>query len=55
MQGPVRINDELSVAGQISLDEIEALAKQGFETILNNRPDHEEPGQLTAASAQATT
>jgi uncharacterized protein (TIGR01244 family) len=43
----------LSVAGQISPDEIADLAKQGFETIINNRPDGEEPGQPTAATNQA--
>jgi uncharacterized protein (TIGR01244 family) len=52
MQGPVRITDQLSVAGQISLEDIAALAAQGFETIINNRPDGEEPGQLTAAAAE---
>lgn len=53
MPAPVRINDQLSVAGQISLDEIGALAKQGFATIVNNRPDQEEPGQLGQAEAKA--
>jgi uncharacterized protein (TIGR01244 family) len=52
MQGPVRINDELSVAGQITQDEIGALAKQGFGTIINNRPDNEEPGQLAMSAAK---
>jgi sulfide:quinone oxidoreductase len=52
MQGPVRINDQLSVAGQIDRDDIAALAKQGFETIINNRPDGEEPDQPTAALNQ---
>jgi uncharacterized protein (TIGR01244 family) len=52
MQGPVHINDHLSVAGQISPDEIAAFAKDGFATIINNRPDGEEPGQLTAAAAK---
>jgi uncharacterized protein (TIGR01244 family) len=53
MQGPVRINDQLSVAGQITRDEISALRQAGFETIINNRPDGEEPGQLAAADAKA--
>lgn len=53
MQGPVRINDQLSVAGQITQDDVAALAKQGFATIINNRPDNEEPGQPPAAAAQA--
>jgi sulfide:quinone oxidoreductase len=53
MQGPVRINDQLSVAGQISPEEIAAIAEQGFATIINNRPDGEEPGQPGAAANQA--
>ncbi len=55
MQGPVRINDQLSVAGQITKDEVAGLAKQGFGTIINNRPDNEEPGQPAAADVQAET
>jgi len=53
MQGPVRIDDDLSVAGQITRQEIADLAQQGFATIINNRPDDEEPGQLPAADAKA--
>jgi sulfide:quinone oxidoreductase len=50
------INDRLSVAGQIDLADIDALAGAGYATIVNNRPDREEPGQLdheTAAAAAA--
>jgi uncharacterized protein (TIGR01244 family) len=53
MQQPTQITDFLSVAGQISKDDIAELAKAGFATIINNRPDNEEPGQLTAAEAEA--
>lgn len=53
MQQPTRINEYLSVAGQIGKDDIAALAKEGFATIINNRPDDEEPGQLSAAEAKA--
>ncbi|MGH6980211.1 MAG: TIGR01244 family sulfur transferase [Stellaceae bacterium] len=55
MQGPVRINDHISVAGQIAPDDVAALKKQGFETIINNRPDNEEPGQTPAAAVKAET
>jgi uncharacterized protein (TIGR01244 family) len=48
-----QITDFLSVAGQISKDDIAGLAKAGVATIINNRPDNEEPGQLTAADAEA--
>jgi len=53
MQQPTQITGFLSVAGQIGKDDIAELAKAGFGTIINNRPDHEEPGQLTAAEAEA--
>ncbi len=53
MQQPTRVNEYLSVAGQISKDDIAALAKEGFATIINNRPDDEEPGQLRSAAAKA--
>jgi uncharacterized protein (TIGR01244 family) len=53
MQQPTKINDVLSVAGQISKEDIAELAKAGFATIMNNRPDNEEPGQLSAADAAA--
>jgi len=47
------VTDFLSVAGQISKEDIAQLAKSGVATIINNRPDNEEPGQLTAAEAEA--
>ncbi|HKT17272.1 MAG TPA: TIGR01244 family sulfur transferase [Stellaceae bacterium] len=53
MAEPTKINDNLSVAGQISLTDIPAFAKAGFATILNNRPDDEEPGQLNHETAAA--
>ena len=53
MQQPTQINDFLSVAGQIDKQDIAAIAKAGFATIINNRPDNEEPGQLSAAEAKA--
>jgi len=53
MQEPTRINDSLSVAGQISKSDIAEIAKAGFAAIINNRPDNEEPGQLSAAEAKA--
>lgn len=47
------INDMLSVAGQIELADIAELAGAGYATIINNRPDHEEPAQLDHDSAAA--
>ena len=43
---------ELSVAGRLDRAEIDALATAGVRTIINNRPDGEDPGQLSAAEAQ---
>lgn len=47
-----KINDQLSVAGQISLGDLAEFAKAGYATIINNRPDNEEPGQLDHATAE---
>lgn len=46
-----KLDDSLYVAGQISLNDIDALAESGIKTIINNRPDNEEPGQLTQQDA----
>jgi uncharacterized protein (TIGR01244 family) len=42
----------LSVAGRLDRADIEALARAGVRTIVNNRPDGEDPGQLPAAEAK---
>ena len=36
----------VSAAGKLDRDDIEALADSGVRTIVNNRPDDEDPGQL---------
>ena len=41
----------ISVAGRLDRADIEALAKRGVKTILNNRPDGEDPGQFPAEEA----
>ena len=48
-----RITDELSVAPQISLSDVEAAARAGFRLIINNRPDGEDPGQPPSAAMAA--
>ncbi len=53
MVQPTKINDSLSVAGQIALSDLAAFKKAGYATIINNRPDNEEPGQLDHLSADA--
>jgi sulfide:quinone oxidoreductase len=42
----------LSAAGALDRSNIEALAQAGIRTIVNNRPDGEDPGQLPAAEAR---
>ena len=39
------INDSISVAPQITVDDIAAIKAAGFKAIVNNRPDEEETGQ----------
>ncbi|HCY56454.1 MAG TPA: TIGR01244 family phosphatase [Oceanicaulis sp.] len=43
----------ISVAGQLSADEIRALAAEGYTTVICNRPDGEEPGQPPLSELQA--
>lgn len=40
-----RLSATLSVAGQLSAEDIAAAAQLGFRTLINNRPDGEAPGQ----------
>jgi uncharacterized protein (TIGR01244 family) len=42
----------LSVAGRLDRADIDALAGAGVRTIINNRPDGEDQGQLPAAEAR---
>jgi len=53
MADPTKITDSLSVAGQITLADLAAFAKEGYVTIINQRPDNEEPGQLDHLTAEA--
>jgi uncharacterized protein (TIGR01244 family) len=48
-----RINDHVSVAPQISPDDLPALKALGFTAIINNRPDGESPDQPSSAVMQA--
>jgi uncharacterized protein (TIGR01244 family) len=42
----------LSATGRLDRGDIEALAQAGVRTLINNRPDGEDPGQLPAAEAR---
>jgi uncharacterized protein (TIGR01244 family) len=46
------LGPEISVAGRLDPADIDALASLGVRTIINNRPDGEDPGQLSAAEAR---
>lgn len=47
------LSDTVWAAGQLAPDTLAALAEAGVGRIVNNRPDHEEPGQPTAAEMEA--
>lgn len=52
-----KINDAVSVAPQIMADEMAEVARLGFRTVINNRPDGESfdqpPAAVVEAAAQA--
>jgi uncharacterized protein (TIGR01244 family) len=49
----IALDDEVMVGGQIAADAMPALAGQGVTMIVNNRPDHEEPGQPLSSEIEA--
>lgn len=48
MNSVAYLTPSLAVAGAMTPADFDLAAAQGFKTIINNRPDGEEPGQLTA-------
>jgi uncharacterized protein (TIGR01244 family) len=48
-----RINDDVSVAPQISPDDMPAIKAAGFTTVINNRPDGESPDQPSSDTMKA--
>ena len=48
-----RINDRITVSGQILPEDIASLKAAGFTTIINNRPDAESPDQPDGAEIEA--
>jgi len=48
-----KIDDSISVAPQISVEEVAAAKAQGFTMIINNRPDEEEYGQPGGSEIEA--
>lgn len=48
-----KIDDRISVAPQIQITDLPAIAELGFKTLVANRPDKEEPGQPSMAGIEA--
>lgn len=48
-----KLDDSISVAGQITPDDVAKAAEQGFSMVINNRPDGESPDQPAAAEIEA--
>ncbi|WP_367105569.1 TIGR01244 family sulfur transferase [uncultured Psychrobacter sp.] len=47
------MNHQISITGQITPAQVPMIAENGFKTIINNRPDGEEPNQPTSAEIAA--
>ena len=47
-----QLDDKACVTGQIAPGDLAGLAREGFTMIVNNRPDHEDPGQPLAADIE---
>jgi uncharacterized protein (TIGR01244 family) len=48
---PMKLADGIMVSPQIEAADFAALAKAGVKAVINNRPDDEDPGQLSSAQA----
>jgi uncharacterized protein (TIGR01244 family) len=48
-----RVTDDFSTAPQISVADVAEAARLGFTTIINNRPDGEDPAQPASAEIEA--
>ena len=48
-----RVTDDFTTAPQISLDDVGEAARQGFKTLINNRPDGEAEGQPPSREIEA--
>ena len=47
------VEQDFAVASQVTIADIADIAKEGVKTLINNRPDGEEPGQLASAEARS--
>jgi uncharacterized protein (TIGR01244 family) len=48
-----KLDDAVSVAGQITPEDVAEAARLGFVAIVNNRPDDEQPGQPRGSEIEA--
>ncbi|GHD46752.1 sulfide:quinone oxidoreductase [Marinobacter persicus] len=48
-----KIDENISVAPQIAVEDVAEIARLGFKTLVANRPDREEPGQPSMADIEA--
>lgn len=48
-----QINESISVAPQIAIEQVAEIAAAGFKTIVNNRPDDEDAGQPSGDAIRA--
>jgi len=48
-----KLDDHVSVAGQVTTADLDHARAQGFTAVVNNRPDGEQPGQPTGAEIAA--
>jgi len=48
-----KLDSTISVFGQIEPEDVAAAKAQGFTTVINNRPDNEQPGQPASAEIEA--
>lgn len=48
-----QIADDYSVSGQITPEDVAAVKAAGFNSVICNRPDNEQPGQPSAESVKA--
>lgn len=49
METPRRLDESLAATGQIEVADLAAVAGAGFRTVINARPDGEQPGQPASA------
>lgn len=52
MTNPSALSNTVSVGPQLSMDDLVALGAQGFTSVINNRPDDEEPGQISSTDLE---